>query len=132
MQPRIEGTDFGSITIAHEDYEHDVIIHLNGEVEKRKKKLSKALYGTSHIVSLAEARQKKIIRSHGCSNHSLEALQLEDQDGQQVLSKKVKHIGPNALYRKRDDYSGSNGQGEDAQSFSFVIAHEIPSAFSIF
>jgi hypothetical protein len=56
MKPRIDGTAFGSITIAHEDYEHDVIIRLNGEVEKRKKKLSKALYGTSHIVSLAEAQ----------------------------------------------------------------------------
>ena len=56
MKPRIEGTDFGSITIAHEDYEHDVIIRLSGEVEKRKKKLSKATYGTSHIVSLAEAQ----------------------------------------------------------------------------
>ncbi len=56
MKPKIDGTSFGSITIAHEDYEHDVIIRLNGEVEKRKKKLSKALYGTSHIVSLDEAR----------------------------------------------------------------------------
>jgi hypothetical protein len=56
MKPRIDGTSFGSITIAHEEYAHDVIIRLNGEVEKRKKKLSKALYGTSHIVSLAEAQ----------------------------------------------------------------------------
>jgi hypothetical protein len=56
MKPHIDGTTFGSITIAHEDYEHDVIMRLNGDVEKRKKKLSKALYGTSHIVSLAEAQ----------------------------------------------------------------------------
>ena len=55
MKPKIDDTSFGSITIAHEDYDHDVIIRLNGEVQKRKKKLSKALYGTSHIVSLAEA-----------------------------------------------------------------------------
>lgn len=56
MKPHIDETAFGSITIAHDNYEHDVIIRLNGEVEKRKKKLSKALYGTSHIVSLAEAQ----------------------------------------------------------------------------
>ena len=56
MKPHIDGTAFGSITIAHDDYEHDVIIRLNGNVEKRKKKLSKALYGTSHIVSLDEAQ----------------------------------------------------------------------------
>jgi len=56
MKPRIDDTSFGSITVAHEEYDHDVIIRLNGEVKKRKKKLSKALYGTSHIVSLAEAQ----------------------------------------------------------------------------
>ena len=56
MKPRIENTKFGSITIEGIVFEHDVIIRLNGQVEKRKKKLSKAVYGTSHIVSLDEAR----------------------------------------------------------------------------
>jgi len=55
MNPRIDRTEFGSITVAGEVFEHDVIIKLGGEVKKRKKKLSKAIYGTSHIVSLAEA-----------------------------------------------------------------------------
>ncbi len=35
---------------------HDVIIGLDGEVKKRKKKLSKEVYGTSHTISLAEAK----------------------------------------------------------------------------
>lgn len=56
MKPRIEGTEFGSITIAGEVIEHDVLIRLGGEVKKRKKKLSSAVYGTSHVVSLEEAR----------------------------------------------------------------------------
>ncbi len=55
MKPKIDRTEFGSITIDGEGFEHDVIIGLDGKVKKRKKKLSKALYGTSHIVSLAEA-----------------------------------------------------------------------------
>lgn len=55
MKPKIEKTKFGSITIAGEKYDHDVIIRLNGEVKKRKKKLSKEVFGTSHVVSLAEA-----------------------------------------------------------------------------
>lgn len=55
MEPKIEKTKFGSITIAGENYEHDVIIQLDGKVEKRKKKLSKDIYGTSHIISLPEA-----------------------------------------------------------------------------
>jgi hypothetical protein len=56
MKPRIDKTKFGSITIAGEKYEYDVIIRLNGKVEKRKKKLSKEVFGTSHVVSLAEAQ----------------------------------------------------------------------------
>lgn len=56
MKPGIDQTSFGSITIAGDVFEHDVLIRLNGHVEKRKKKLSKALYGTSHILSLDEAK----------------------------------------------------------------------------
>jgi hypothetical protein len=56
MEPLIDQTAFGSITIAGTRYEHDVLIRLNGQMEKRKKKLSKAVYGTSHIVSLDEAK----------------------------------------------------------------------------
>jgi hypothetical protein len=52
---RIDGTEFGSITIDGETYPHDVLIRLSGDVKKRKKKLSKKYYGTSHIVSLEEA-----------------------------------------------------------------------------
>jgi hypothetical protein len=55
MDPRIDGTRFGSITIEGETFGRDVLIRLSGEVTKRKKKLSKAVYGTSHVVSLEEA-----------------------------------------------------------------------------
>ncbi|MGA3303996.1 MAG: MTH938/NDUFAF3 family protein [Methylovirgula sp.] len=51
----IESTEFGSITIDGHPYDHDVVIGLSGEVRKRHKKLSKELYGTSHIISRAEA-----------------------------------------------------------------------------
>ncbi len=56
MKPKIDSTKFGSITIEGEKIEHDIVIRLNGDVEKRKKKLSKALYGTSHVISLDEAK----------------------------------------------------------------------------
>ena len=52
---KIKGTEFGSITIDGEIYPFDVLIRLSGEIKKRKKKLSKERYGTSHIVSLEEA-----------------------------------------------------------------------------
>ncbi len=55
MKPEIDKTEFGSITIDGEKYVHDILIRLNGKVKKRKKKLSRAVYGTSHILSLAEA-----------------------------------------------------------------------------
>ena len=52
----IEGTTFGTIRIDGKTYDHDVIIRLSGEVIKRKKKLSKKYYGTSHMVSKDEAQ----------------------------------------------------------------------------
>ena len=56
MPSHIDQTRFGSITIDGEVFGHDVIIRLNGKVKKRKKKLSKAIYGTSHTISLDEAK----------------------------------------------------------------------------
>ncbi len=56
MKPPIDRTVFGSITIDRQVFEHDILIRLSGQVEKRKKKLSKAVYGTSHMLSLAEAK----------------------------------------------------------------------------
>jgi len=60
---RIDHTAFGEITIDSKTYDHDVIVRLSGEIMKRKKKLSKKLYGTSHIVSKDEA---KFVFEKGC------------------------------------------------------------------
>jgi len=59
----IDATDFGSITVDGKTYKHDVIIRLSGKVEKRRKRLSKEKYGTSHIISKAEA---KFVSEDGC------------------------------------------------------------------
>lgn len=56
MKPTIDQTTFGSITIEGTAFAHDVMIRQSGQVKKRKKKLSKALYGTSHILSQDEAK----------------------------------------------------------------------------
>jgi hypothetical protein len=56
MKPQIQNTEFGSITIGRDKIHHDVFISLRGNVNRRKKKLSKRLFGTSHILSLDEAR----------------------------------------------------------------------------
>ncbi len=69
----IEGTTFGTITIDGKTYEHDVIIRLSGEVMKRKKKLSKKYYGTSHVLSMDEA---KFIFERGCEQLILGSGQM--------------------------------------------------------
>lgn len=56
MKPKIDRTTFGSMTIEGEVYDYDVLIRLSGKIKKRKKKLSKAVYGTSHKISLDEAK----------------------------------------------------------------------------
>ena len=60
---RMDRTAFGEITIDGKVYQHDVIIRLSGEIVKRKKKLSKQQYGTSHVVSKDEA---KFVFEKGC------------------------------------------------------------------
>ncbi|MBL8424434.1 MAG: hypothetical protein JNK06_13210 [Candidatus Accumulibacter phosphatis] len=52
---KINASEFGSITVDGTTFPHDVFIRLSGEVVKRKKKLSKQYYGTSHMVSQDEA-----------------------------------------------------------------------------
>ncbi len=76
---RIDHTAFGEITIDGRTYDHDVIIRLSGEIAKRKKKLSKRLYGTSHIVSKDEA---KFVFEKGCRQLILGS----GQDGNVQLS----------------------------------------------
>jgi hypothetical protein len=53
-KPEINNTSFGSITVDGESYDHDIIITTEGKVKKRKKKLSKSIYGSSHTISLPE------------------------------------------------------------------------------
>lgn len=84
MKPKIDGTEFGSITIAGGRVEHDVLIRLSGEVAKRKKKLSKAVYGTSHTISLDEAEyiyekgaERLIV---GAGQHGMVTLSAEAAD----------------------------------------------------
>jgi hypothetical protein len=55
-RPHIDTTAFGSITIEGAVFEHDVVIAPDGEVTKRKKKLSKSVYGSSHTISLGEIK----------------------------------------------------------------------------
>lgn len=55
-RPHCDATGFGWIEIDGERYEHDVLIRLGGRIKKRKKQLSKRVYGTSHTISLDEAK----------------------------------------------------------------------------
>jgi hypothetical protein len=89
MKPRIDSTEFGSITIDGTAFDHDVVIRLSGNVKKRKKKLSKAVHGTSHVVSLDEAKhvykkgaERLVLGSgqHGC-------VELSDQAADYFRSK---------------------------------------------
>jgi hypothetical protein len=63
----IERSTFGTITINGKTYEHDVVIRLSGEVMKRKKKLSKKYYGTSHVLS----KKKRSLSSRRGASSSL-------------------------------------------------------------
>jgi hypothetical protein len=57
MRPKIDDAWFGSITVGGTRYEYDIIIRLSGKVRKRRKALSKAIYGTSHTIGLPEIQE---------------------------------------------------------------------------
>jgi len=56
MKPKIDSTSFGSITVEGETFDYDILIRLDGRIEKREKMLSKEKYGTSHKISFEEAQ----------------------------------------------------------------------------
>lgn len=98
MEVTIDDTSFGSITINGERFFHDVIIRLSGKVKKRKKKLSKQVYGTSHTMSLEEAEYiyedgcKKLIvgtGQQGVLELSKEAAEFFENQGCRVILKKT-------------------------------------------
>ena len=94
MNPKIDSTEFGSITIEGKTYDHDVLIRLSGGIEKRKKKLSKAVYGTSHMISLDEAKfvyeekAEKIIIGSGQSGNA----ELSEEAEEYFRKKKCKVV----------------------------------------
>jgi hypothetical protein len=56
MKPYIDETQFGTIMVNGQTFNHDVCITLDGQVKRRKSHLSKSLYGTSHKISLDEVQ----------------------------------------------------------------------------
>jgi hypothetical protein len=56
MKPHVDACKFGQITLDGKVYRYDVVIELDGRVRRRNKRLSRNLYGTSHKLSLDEAK----------------------------------------------------------------------------
>ncbi len=92
MKPKIDSAEFGSLTIEGEAIEHDVLIRLSGKVKKRKKKLSKAIYGTSHTISRDEAKHifekgaERLIIGTGHEDN----VRLSDEAADYLKKKKVR------------------------------------------
>lgn len=55
MLPLIVKPLFGQIKVDGKKYKYDIVVEPDGSVRKRNKKLSKAVYRTSHKISLTEA-----------------------------------------------------------------------------
>src|SRR5215472_2748789 len=114
----IEGTKFGSITIDRKTYQHDVVIRLSGEVIKRKKKLSKKYYGTSHVLSKDEA---KFVFEKGCEQLIIGSGQAVGIDkfgpcrtiNSTACEKGIRRDALCCLIGTRDNDGGDGGDGDD-------------------
>jgi len=107
MKPFIKNSGFGYITIEDSKIDYDIIIRLSGEIKKRKKKLSKSVYGTSHIISYEEAKyvyQKKaerLIIGSGCQG----MVNLSKEAEEYLKHKKCKinlYLTPKAVEKWND------------------------------
>ncbi|NQU54382.1 MAG: hypothetical protein HQ522_17800 [Bacteroidetes bacterium] len=91
MKPFIYYSSFGSITVGDHTYDHDLLIRSDGHIEKRKKKLSKDVYGTSHTLSIQEAEfiyEEGVLKIIiGCGQYG--ALHLSDEAKKMFHEKKV-------------------------------------------
>lgn len=92
MKPLLGKSGFGYIEAEGKRIDHDIVIRLSGEIKKRKKKLSKSVYGTSHILSLEEAKHiyekgadKLVI---GCGYNGM--LKLSEEAEEYFNRKKLK------------------------------------------
>lgn len=102
MKPKINKTKFGSITVNGEKYDYDLLIRLDGTVEKRQKKLSKEVFGTSHTISLAEAEYvyQKGAESIIIGSGQSDMVQLSDEAKEFFKQKKCQvelHPTPEAI-----------------------------------
>ncbi len=55
--PRVEGVEFGEVTVDGENLDHDIHIRADGKVKKRKKKWARKDYGTSHVIGPRELKK---------------------------------------------------------------------------
>ncbi len=108
---KIENTTFGTITIEGKTCEHDVLIRLSGEVVKRKKKLSKKYYGTSHVLSKEEA---KSVFERGCNQLVVGSGQM----GNVRLSPKAE-----AYFEKKDCKVLLQPPPDAIQVFNKIVFH---------
>ena len=122
----IDCTTFGTITIDGKTYEHDVIIRLSGEVARRKKKLSKKYYGTSHVLSKDEA---KFVFENGCEQLILGSGQMGNvhlsPEAEAYFAKKGLH-GPVAADPQGDSYVQQLACQED-RPFSRYLLNRVES-----
>jgi len=52
--PEVQAGEFGKVLVGGQIYDYDVVIRGDGQVKKRKKKLSREVHGQAHTLSAAE------------------------------------------------------------------------------
>lgn len=97
MEPIINGTQFGSITIEDTQYKHDVIIKPDGSIRGRNKDLSRKHYGTSHHVSEEEAEDFS-------SQNAVHLIVGTGQSGQLSLTDEAEQFLRDNGYEKIEEY----------------------------
>lgn len=115
MKPHINESIFGSITIEYMVFNHDVIIGLDGQIKKRRKKLSTKVYGTSHIISLNEIQyvydEGATLLILGCGQYSRARLSTEAEEYLKTQECKVKILNTKSAIEAWNENRGEKTIG---------------------
>jgi len=108
-----QGYKFGMVKFADKKYQHDIIVHLDGNVDKRNKNPSKIKYGTSHILAAEEIEdlieENLDVLVVGCGQYSVLKV---GEDAMELLSAENIELVDLPTQEAVDEFNKLKNQGK--------------------
>jgi len=112
---------FGMVKFADKKYKYDIIVHLDGSVDKRNKNPSRRKYGTSHILAAEEIEdligENPEVLVVGCGQYSVLKV---GEDAVELLSAKKVELVDLPTQQAIDEFNRLKNQGRKVTAIVHV------------